>query len=86
MGYYINPPNMTKEQFLESYGLELNNPPFWHDIERDGLDFPVCLVDNGPFTAAAIAYSSSELDVFKREDGRPKRWFLVARELLKPYL
>jgi hypothetical protein len=35
-------------------------------------------VDNGPFTAAAIAYSPEELTYFANpDDCRPKRWFLV---------
>lgn len=37
----------------------------------------VCLVDNGAFTAAGVAYSSGELEVFAREDGRFKQWYMV---------
>ena len=85
MGNYINPKGKTKEEFLEEFGLELQNPPFWNDIARDNLDYPVCLVNNGPFTAAGIAYSESELEVFKRPDGRPKRWFLVERKHLEEF-
>lgn len=36
----------------------------------------VCVVDNGMFGAAAHAYSEREMNVFKMNDGRPKRWFI----------
>lgn len=37
----------------------------------------VCVVDNGPFEAAAYAYSENEMEEFKYPDGRPKRWLTV---------
>jgi hypothetical protein len=38
----------------------------------------VCHVDNGGFTAAAIATSASDLEVFlDRKDYRPKTYYLV---------
>jgi len=39
---------------------------------------PVCFVDNGPFTAAGIAFDSNELAAFANpSDHRPKLWFIV---------
>jgi hypothetical protein len=76
MGYYINPKQSTKEQWLKANGDfkgmegQLNPPP-------KGKHF-VCLVDNGWMTAAGVAYSLEEQQVFADpKDDRPKYWFLV---------
>lgn len=45
----------------------------------------ICVVDNGFFQAAAFAYSQSELDEFKVDDGRPKAWLLADSKLLEEY-
>jgi len=42
--------------------------------------YPVCLVDNGAFTAAAVCYDERELEAFKRDDGRRKAWFQVHKD------
>lgn len=39
----------------------------------------MCVVDNGPFEAAAIGYDEKELDRFKRPDDRPKRWLILTK-------
>lgn len=85
MGYYINPPDMEKEAFLRQKGRlltdkEVRNFPFGEG------EFPVCLVDNGAFTAAGIAYDLLERDSFLREDGRPKQWFACKARDLDPFL
>lgn len=36
----------------------------------------VCVVDNGPFEAAALMYNQSELEHFKGQSN-PKKWLLV---------
>ena len=79
MGCYVNPHDMSKEKFLLLHGTPVL--PAAAQITEDEL--PVCLVHNGPFNAAAVAFSEDELNVFKHEDGRPKKWFMVAREKLR---
>lgn len=84
MGLYINPENMTKEQWLKENYMEmlLAAPP------RLPFDFPktvhVCLVDNGPFTAAGVIFSQRELEAFSYpSDNRRKIWFLVPYEKIE---
>lgn len=87
MGSYINPPHITKEQFLEAHGVVITQEDAAaFDFASGDEVLPVVLVNNGPFTAAAIAYSQRELDEFLRPDHRIKYWFLVEKVLLKPYL
>lgn len=75
MGYYVNQdsngqeaPPLGKVNFLERDGaMVIPEPVEW----KEGI---VCVVDNGPFEAAAYAYSESEMNEFKAPDGRPKTW------------
>lgn len=80
MGYYIN--ELPNGELLPAKGKadkllstiegtkEIKTPQQWEeDI--------VCVVDNGPFEAAAYAFSQNELNVFANPDGRPKRWLKV---------
>lgn len=84
MGYYIN-PNGDKGIWLNTNGAQVSfDQAQRHDAGKDD-HFVVCLVDNGWMTAAAIAYNDRERDVFARDDGRPKKWFLVKRDALKPF-
>lgn len=88
MGAYINPPDMPKEEWLEKYALPIPPPPddiekFIHVYHGGHADFHIiCLVDNGGFTAAAIAFDSNELRDFAREDGRPKQWYIATEKSL----
>lgn len=83
MGCYVNPSDMTKESWLEKNANELHGgPPQWSRVLEGNL--PVCLVHNGAFTAAAIAYSERELQDFSDpQDRRPKRWFVAPIEALR---
>ena len=81
MGVYINPQTGSKEQWLASNGEKIiGRVPTLN--ERAGY-LPVCLVDNGPFTAAAVICSQDELEAFNSPgDWRPRQWFLVESKKL----
>lgn len=78
MGCYVNPPNESKEAFLQREGTRVSVSA----AAITEASLPVCLVDNGMFKAAGVAYSEGELQAFADPDGRPKQWFQVPREKL----
>lgn len=87
MGYYINHPQMSKERWLHLNGSRpMREAPSTHKNADD--EYAVCLVDNGPFTAAGICYSQGELNRFspskssRLRSPRPRLWFFVPREKL----
>ncbi len=85
MGYYVNPPEESKESFLEREGMVMaSNPQItWESVSEGYL--PVVLVNNGWMTAAAIAYCEQELQEFTRlDDDRPRTVFMVKIEKLLP--
>jgi hypothetical protein len=86
MGYYINPINgVEKEKWLDTYGEVVQEDVIntFTFAEENPKILPVCLIDNGLFTAAGIAYDKRELEVFLNpEDTRQKQWFLVNLEYL----
>lgn len=86
MGYYINPPDMEKEKFLAIYGSPITAEQASKHSANDDQKLVVCLVDNYQFTAAGIAYDDRERDAFMMPDGRAKKWYLIDKEVLKPYL
>jgi len=75
MGAYVNPPNESKESWLNRMGMPIQRPNSLTDVGLQEL--PVCLINNGIFTAAAIAYSNGELEELGIRDGRPKQWYAV---------
>lgn len=85
MGLYINPPDTTKEEWLEENGLELREAPKVHrDGWANGPAYTVCLMQNPGFTAAGVCYSRRELVEFSDpQDLRHKRWFFVSEEKLR---
>jgi len=81
MGYYINPKNETKEEFLKREAEILAiKPPSVEAIPATKAI--VCLVSNGAFTTAGIIYDDGELEESQRPNGRPKIWFLIDRQKL----
>lgn len=88
MGYYINQlPNgqdlgrVGKAEILLSKiegAKEIPPPDEW----QENL---VRVVDNLVHEAAAYAYSAAEMEYFKEDDGRVKKWLIVpgAKELAK---
>jgi len=79
MGCYINPTNgQTKEQWLAEHSDGPSTTGKAGIIVNDY--YPVCLVDNGAFTAAAVCYNNREIETFKRDDGRRKAWFQVHKD------
>ena len=91
MGYYVNPEDgSSKEDWLNANAdQEATNALAqnfrWEDVNSDS-QLPVCLVDNGPFTAAGIAYDEDEFKVFMHEDGRAKTWYIVDKNLLQQFM
>ena len=82
MGKYINPSDRSKEQFLTENGRRIDLPE--HAVEGE---LPVCLVNNGPFTAAGIAFNDQEIKAFSDpDDSRPKQWWAVKASLLAPFM
>lgn len=87
MGFYINPHDMTKEEFLVKYGVRMSQEEVanFNFAQEDTL--PVVLIDNRAFTAAGIAYDTYERDAFNdKQDPRSKVWFKVSKEDLKPFM
>jgi len=83
MGFYVNPENETKEEFLEREGL-IVTPGFsmqWDDIPQGHL--PVILVRNPTFTAAGIAFCKDKFKVMTNSyDKRLRTIYFVPIEKL----
>ena len=83
MGYYINPKNKTKEEWLLKNAQELTKKEAFYSIADNKIAILVW-INNGPFTACGIAFSEDEFLAFTMEsDHRPKKFFVIEREKLK---
>jgi hypothetical protein len=86
MGYYINPEDPSKENWLTLRGVKITPQEAKDFVFEENPDsLPVCLIDNGAFFAAGIAYDEREKDCFIAPDGRTKQWYKVPKEALKPW-
>jgi len=78
VGIYINPTEGTKELWLLNHRV-LTKADY-------KTTFPVVLVDNGAFTAAAVCDTPDEYTRFMVPDGRTKYVFSVPIEALRKVL
>jgi hypothetical protein len=80
MGYYIETalPKGKAAALKDRLGaIEITTDEAQFFIKED-MGAVVCVVDNGPFEAAAYCYNLAEFRVFNNpEDDRPKTWLLV---------
>ncbi len=80
MGFYIDPKDCSKEEWLlvnAAKGQKFD-PMQAPDYKLRSPDCHfVCLVDNGSFTAAAIAFNEREFKVFAQLVRRRKVWMQV---------
>jgi hypothetical protein len=85
MGFYIQAPlNLGKAEWISSeYGEAqlIPQPEKFSDIPEE--KFLICVVNNGPFEAAAVIYSEQEFREFTADstDNRPKKFLLLSREM-----
>ena len=80
MGYYIQtaePKGKADTICKELDGIEITQDEAEFFI-KEQMGAIVCVVDNGPFEAAAYCYNLDEFRGFtSKEDDRPKTWILV---------
>lgn len=86
MGLYIEVPrNKGKVRQIEESDERVLNigtkPPEWNEVP-EGF-FAVCVVDNGPFEAAGVAYNERELEEFAYPDGRKRCWLFVPEDVVR---
>ena len=77
MGIYINPENMTKEQWLDKYATPAKNIDI--DALADDETFLVW-VDNGAFTALAVIPDDAELQSFLDPNDRRLKMVWIAKK------
>ena len=97
MGFYIQGPiNLGKAEWISgTYGESqlIPQPEKFSDIPEE--KFLIIVVNNGPFEAAAVAYSEQEFREFTENasDNRPRKFLLLNKKItfelvpeLKEYL
>lgn len=83
MGCYINSDTLTKEEWLRRNGMRLGYAPEWDDAFCKTHLF-VCLVDNGHWKAAGVAFDKHELKRFiVGLDNRPHKWYAAPIDKLE---
>lgn len=85
MGYYVNPPTESKEDFLKREATEISRETFLAITFPNASGVvPLVLVLNPAFSACVIAYSKAEAEYFAdQEDVRPKKFFLIEHSKLE---
>jgi hypothetical protein len=80
MGIYINPIGQDKGDWLIANMDEyFDRLPNFDTVPDDSV--LVCLVNNGPFTAAGVIVDDYEYRAMSQpSDVRPKGWFFVKRD------
>lgn len=81
MGYYIQGPARGKGEFLmEKYGADIVSKTRAEQLINSNEFAVVCVVDNGPFEAAALCYDTREFEAFSNpSDYRSKLWMTMER-------
>ena len=82
MGYYVKiKEDLQKvKQLIESHGAIKAE----HRLPKTADKVLICVVENGLFDAAAIAFNQEELDCLNWPDPRPKTWlYLDLQEAIK---
>ena len=83
MGYYVNPSDMTKEEWIIKNAKKVSKEDAFQEVSNEE-NAVLILIDNGLFTACGVAYSEDEFRAFTYiTDTRPKSFFTVDRKLLK---
>lgn len=85
MGLYLE-PQINKRNWLDENANFLIGCVGNSNIDFDSLPENkvfVCLVYNGFFLAAAVAFNEREFEEFNTPDGRPKYWYSVDKEKAK---
>jgi len=79
MGYYIDGPAKGKAVFIKGkYGADIISTPAVFNVPAGKA--LICVVDNGPFEAAAYCFNVREFKAFSdHADPRPKKWLLMDR-------
>jgi hypothetical protein len=80
MGYYIQTPQPKGK--TEAICRGLNGIEITYDeaafFVKEQMGAVICVVDNGPFEAAAYCHNLDALREFTNaQDDRPKRWIMV---------
>jgi hypothetical protein len=80
MGRYIQGPAHNKAQYIvETYNGKIVTQAEAEEVVRnDPTNAAICVVENGPFDAAAYAYNMDEFKAFTLpHDNRPKTWVII---------
>lgn len=87
MGLYLNPANISKEQWLVDNAKPISIHDalnFFSDPHTNAKHVLLLWVNNGLFTAVAYIHNDRELNAWLRDDsGRPTIFYKAPKEKLK---